>query len=76
MVGLGTQDSAEEAVEFVEMTGTTSFPMHWDETFQTWTAFGISAQPAVALLSPDGEPIAGWLGGFPEDEILDAIRNN
>ena len=76
MVGLGTQDSAEEAVEFVEMTGTTSVPMLWDETFQTWTAFGISAQRAVALLSPDGEPIAGWLGGFPEDEILDAIRNN
>ena len=53
MIGLGTQDNADFAVDFVESTGTTSFPMYWDETFETWAAFGINAQPAVALLSPD-----------------------
>ena len=44
--------------------------MYWDETFESWTTFGIASQPAAILLSPEGEPLAGWLGGFPEDEVL------
>ncbi len=70
MVGLGTQDSAEEAVDFVREYGTYSFPMYWDETFVSWDQFGIRSQPAAALLSPDGEVIEAWLGRFPEDEVL------
>jgi hypothetical protein len=68
---LGTQDSAGEAVDFVERYETYSFPMYWDETFDTWLAFGITSQPAAALLSPTGEVLGAWLGGFPEDEILE-----
>ncbi len=71
MIGLGTQNDVEMAVEFVESTGTHSFPMLWDETFLTWDAFGVTAQPAAALLAPDGTPIAGWMGPFPEDEVLE-----
>ena len=74
MVGLGTQDSAEEAVEFVASTGTLSFPMFWDETFVTWQVFGVGAQPAAALLAPDGELLGGWLGQFPVDEVLELAR--
>ena len=70
VVGLGTQDSAGEAVDFVRNYGTYSFPMYWDETFQTWQEFGIRSQPAAALLAPDGEVIGAWLGAFPEDEVL------
>ena len=70
MIGLGTQDSGGEAAEFIESTGTYSFPMYWDETFESWVAIGISSQPAAALLGADGEVIAGWRGGFPEDEVL------
>lgn len=73
MIGLGTQDSATEAVDFVTDTGTYSFPMYWDETFESWTVFGITAQPAAVLISPDGETIAGWRGAFDEDEVLDLI---
>ena len=58
------------AVDFVERGGTYSFPMYWDETFVSWDQFGISSQPAAAMLSPDGEVLAGWLGGFDEDEVL------
>ena len=70
VIGLGTQDSADEATEFVRNGGTYSFPMYWDETFESWAAFGIQGQPAAVLFAPDGEVLGGWLGGFPEDEVL------
>lgn len=44
--------------------------MYWDETFVSWQVFGIRSQPAAALLSPDGDVLAGWLGAFDEDEVL------
>jgi hypothetical protein len=70
VVGLGTQDDADEAVDFVERHGTYSFPMYWDETFESWEVFGIRSQPAAAMLSPTGEVLAAWLGAFDEDEVL------
>ena len=36
MIGLGTKDDADYAVDFVESTGTYSFPMYWDETSSAW----------------------------------------
>ncbi len=70
VIGLGTQDSADEGIDFIRDTGTYSFPMYWDETFESWAAFGITAQPAAVLFSPDGQVLDGWLGGFPDDEVL------
>jgi hypothetical protein len=70
VIGLGTQDDSDLAVDFVERGGTHSFPMYWDETFESWQAFGIRSQPAAAMLSPDGEVLAGWLGAFDEAEVL------
>lgn len=70
MVGLGTQDSLAEADEFAA-TYETTFPMLWDETFETWVAIGVSSQPAAVLFAADGTPLGGWLGPFPEDEVLD-----
>ena len=70
MIGLGTQDSADEAADFVRDYGTYSFPMYWDETFESWVALGVTGQPAAVLLSADGEVLAGWRGAFPEDEVL------
>jgi hypothetical protein len=75
VIGLGTQNTVEDAVEFVRSTGTTSFPMYWDETFVSWDAFGVRGQPAAALLSPTGEILDGWIGVFELDEVLDAIRS-
>ena len=54
----------------VESTGTYSFPMYWDETFDSWIALGITGQPAAVLLSPDGEVLGAWRGMFPIDETL------
>ena len=58
------------AIDFIDRTGTYSFPMYWDETFESWVALGVSGQPTAILLSPDGEPLGGWRGRFPEDEVL------
>jgi hypothetical protein len=70
VIGLGTLDSLGEAEDFIDDYGTTSFTMLWDETFESWQHYGVASQPAAELLSPDGEIIAGWLGAFPEDEVL------
>ena len=45
--------------------------MYWDETFESWVAFGVSSQPAAALLAPDGEVLGAWRGMFPTDAVLD-----
>ncbi|MEM8746808.1 MAG: hypothetical protein AAGF91_08915 [Actinomycetota bacterium] len=50
--------------------GTNSFTMLWDESFQTWAEIGITSQPSAVLLAPDGSPIQGWIGAYPEDEVL------
>jgi hypothetical protein len=71
VIGLGTKDDAEYAVDFVTETGTYSFPMYWDETRSAWVPFEIVNQPAAVLLSPTGEVIESWNSMFPVDKILE-----
>lgn len=72
MIGLGAKDSGELAVDFVESTGTYSFPMYWDETFESWVSFEVTNQPAAVLLAPDGTELARWRGSFDLDDVLAA----
>lgn len=72
VIGIGTQDTVGEAYDFVDRYKTT-FTMLWDETFETWLAFGVSSQPAAMLLTADGQFINGWTGPFPENEVLRLI---
>ncbi|CAB4580562.1 MAG: TlpA family protein disulfide reductase [Actinomycetes bacterium] len=69
MIGLGTQDTLGEAEEFVENYGTT-FTMLWDESFESWSALDVTSQPTAILFAADGTPIQGWLGPFPESEVV------
>ena len=71
VIGLGTKDDADYAVDFVTSTGTYSFPMYWDETKSAWVPFGIVSQPAAVLLSPTGEEIESWNSMFPVDKVLE-----
>ena len=71
MIGLGTKDDGEYAVDFVTSTGTYSFPMYWDETSSAWVPFGVVNQPAAVLLSPDGDVIESWNSMFPVDKVLE-----
>ncbi len=51
--------------------GTVSFPMLWDPSFDSWAVYGVQGQPAAILLRPSGEPVTGWIGAFPPDEVLE-----
>lgn len=73
VVGIGTQDDAGMAAEFVAQHEI-PFQMLWDESFETWVAFGIRAQPATALFSADGEMLGAWMGEMPEGEVLDLLE--
>jgi thiol-disulfide isomerase/thioredoxin len=72
VIGLGTQDDATMAAEFVERHGI-PFTMLWDETFESWTPFGVRSQPSFIVLDRDGNSLGGWTGGFPEDEVVDLV---
>lgn len=69
MIGLGTQDSLSQANDFDDQFET-SFDMLWDESFISWQTIGVTSQPTAVMLAPDGTPITGWIGAFPEDEVL------
>lgn len=61
MVGLGTQDDVRAAKAFVTK-GKITFPMVWDESFESWRRLGIAGQPAAVLVSADGRELGRWLG--------------
>ena len=69
VVGIGTQDGFDEAKKFRARHDIT-FELLWDESFDTWNAFGVASQPAAVLLSPDGKQLGKWSGMFPIDKVL------
>lgn len=73
VVGIGTQNDAGQAREFVETTGLTTPIMLWDKSGVSWRAMGIRSQPTVVLVDADGQHVDTWIGGLPEEEILRLI---
>ncbi|MDH3959144.1 MAG: TlpA family protein disulfide reductase [Actinomycetota bacterium] len=73
VVGLGTQDDLEYAREFVADTGVRTPQMLWDASFESWQQLGITAQPTWILVRGDGTFLGGWVGGLPEQQILDLV---
>lgn len=71
LIGMGAQDSLDQAYDFVEDHDTRSFTMLWDGSFESWQHFGVFSQPQAILLAPDGSVIEGWAGAFPEQTVLD-----
>lgn len=61
MYGLGTQDDAGFAADFLKQTGV-SHTLLWDESGDTWQHFGIRLQPEAVLVAPDGTVIEHWQG--------------
>lgn len=73
VIGLGTQDDLDLAESFVDTYGVRTPVMVWDGSFESWRELGITSQPTWVLLSPQGDELARWSGGLPEDEILGEI---
>lgn len=54
----------------MDNTDTTSFPMLWDPSGQSWQGLGIFGQPAYAILGPDGNLGFTGYGAFDQDFVL------
>lgn len=73
VIGVGTQDSLDEAQDFVSKHELTTPTMVWDSGFDSWRAMSINSMPTWILLSPDGQQLGRWSGQFPEPQIATAI---
>ena len=71
LIGLGAQDSLEEAHESVEKYGTTSFRMLYDASLESWAALGVRGQPTAILFDSEGRGQFIWYGPFGEDDVLE-----
>ena len=71
MIGLGAQDTYQEALDFVENYGTKSFRMLYDESFESWSQLGVRGQPIAILFDTEGRGQNIWYGPFDETEVLE-----
>ena len=74
VVGLGTQDSLQEAQDFVAEFGVESAQMLWDESFDSWLALGIRGQPNALLFDKDGIGLFLFPGYINTDAVLEEVR--
>lgn len=65
-IGIGSLDTLEEAIEFVDANGPISFPIVWDETGASWQALGVFGQPFWVFFDDRGIPVIGGAGGVDE----------
>ena len=74
MIGLGSQDDFDQAVDFLGDTGVETPQMLWDPTFQTWLTLGVSVNSQMIMLTPEAEAASNLFYGFGDTEqaaILD-----
>lgn len=76
VVGIGTRDDFGEAEDFLADTGVESFPLLWEETGESWSAFGVTAQPYAVLFDDQGAEVERWPGGASGDEVLAALGSS
>lgn len=57
---MGTQDSLEQAEEFVDRNATSTPLMVWDSGFDSWNHYDVSSQPTLVLVGADGSELGRW----------------
>ena len=72
VVGLGAQDSLDEAYGFLDDTDTQDLTMVWDRTGRSWVHYDVTNQPTVVLLDGSGQVQGTWFRDFDEGAILAA----
>ena len=70
VLGLGAQDSLDEAYGFLDDTDTHDLTMVWDESGQSWIHHGVTSQPTIVVLGADGQVAGQWYRDFDVDGIL------
>jgi hypothetical protein len=76
VIGLGTQDDFDFALDFIADTGVTTPTMLWDPSFDTWRALGVTINSQMMMVSPDLEQRTEvWFGfgGDQQQQILDLL---
>ena len=68
---MGTQSDLALARDF-RQAGKITFPLLWDDGYDSWTGLGFLAQPSAVLVSADGRELGRWSGRADThfDEIL------
>ncbi|MBA2350042.1 MAG: TlpA family protein disulfide reductase [Solirubrobacterales bacterium] len=74
VVGLGTQDSEQEAKDFVAEHGLKTPRMLYDESFASWQQLGIRSQPGAMMFDSDGVSRYTWVGAFDEQQALEVAK--
>ncbi len=64
VIGIGAQDSLDEAHGFVEETKTAGLRMVWDPRGRSWVHYGVTNQPTVIVLGADGQIAGTWFRDF------------
>lgn len=72
LLGLGAQDTLEEAYGFLDDTDTHDLTMVWDQSGQSWIHHGVTSQPTVIVLDADGQVAGTWFRDFDVAGILAA----
>lgn len=72
ILGVGAQDTLDEAYGFLDDTDTHGLAMVWDESGQSWIHHGVTSQPTVIVLDADGQVAGTWFRDFDVDGILAA----
>ena len=76
VLGLGAQDSIDDANEFLASTGTGggAITMVWDPGFDSWRQFGIRTQPYWILYDGQGNEITSRPGAI-DIAAVEAVLN-
>jgi len=72
ILGIGAQDSLDQAHGFLEETRTAGLRMVWDPSGRSWVHYGVTSQPTVIVLGADGQVAGSWFREFAPNEILAA----
>lgn len=72
VLGLGAQDTLDEAYGFLDDTSTHALAMVWDRSGQSWIHHGVTSQPTVIVLDAEGQVAGTWFRDFDVDGILAA----
>ena len=73
VIGIGTQDSLDDAKAFLKRHDVRSFPLLWEDGFESWNHFGVQSQPIAILLTRDGDVVDQWRGALGDEETAEIL---